>query len=234
MRHKRHGRTLGRSPSHRRALLRNLTSALILTEMTDTDLVENAPKVKGRITTTLAKAKEVRPMVEKCVTIAKKGFAAQQAASQYDTDQDRNSEGWKQWRSSENYRKWVEANAPAVNARRRLFQILRNKEAVAILMGELAERFEDRPGGYTRIMRLATPRLGDAGERAILEFVGKHDRVIKRSEKPEFGSIESDDSDLGEEESAADAQLADAEVQASGEIQAEAEQTQATDEKKED
>ena len=208
MRHRRKGRTLGRSPSHRRALFRNLASALILTSKEDTELDDNAPKVKGRITTTIAKAKEVRPFVEKCITIAKKGYAGQQNAEQFNTDAERNSDEWKSWRKSENYAKWIEANAPNVNARRRLFQMLRNKEAVSILMEVLAEMFEDRPGGYTRIMRLATPRLGDNGTRAILEFVGKNDRVVKKAEKPDFGGDDEDENEVseGESDSAAEAE----------------------------
>ncbi len=201
MRHKRHGRVLGRSPSHRKAMLRNLASALILTERPESEFDVNAPKVKGRIITTLAKAKEVRPLVERCITIAKKGYEAEQIAEEFNTQAERNTEAWKQWRTSENYRKWVDAVAPSVNARRRLFTILRSKEAVSILCDDLAERFEERPGGYTRIMRLATPRLGDAGVRAILEFVGKNDRVVQRSEKPEFGADnESDESAVEEPE----------------------------------
>ncbi len=190
MRHRRHGRTLGRAPSHRRALLRNLASALFITERPESALDVNAPKVKGRIITTVAKAKEVRPMVEKCITIAKKGVAAQKAASEFGTDAERNSAAWKTWREGPNHAKWVAAVAPAVTARRRLIQILCDKQAVDILFNELAERFEDRPGGYTRIMRLATPRLGDNGPRAILEFVGRNDRVVARSQKPDFGSDE--------------------------------------------
>ena len=50
----------------------------------------------------------------------------------------------------------------------------------------VAPRFADRPGGYTRIVRLAKPRLGDAGTRAILEFVGVRDRVVQRSVRPTF------------------------------------------------
>ena len=69
MRHRRKGRVLGRSPSHQRALLRNLASALFLTER-DAEDDDNKPKVKGRIVTTLQKAKEVRPLVESCITIA--------------------------------------------------------------------------------------------------------------------------------------------------------------------
>jgi large subunit ribosomal protein L17 len=59
-----------------------------------------------------------------------------------------------------------------------------NKEAVSILFDVVAPRFEDRNGGYTRILKLFTPRLGDAGQRAILEFVGKNDRAKKRAQRP--------------------------------------------------
>jgi len=64
--------------------------------------------------------------------------------------------------------------------------MLRDKEAVEILFDDVAYRFLDRPGGYTRVLRLAQPRLGDAGTQAILEFVGVHDRVSKVSQKPAF------------------------------------------------
>ena len=188
MRHKRHGRTLGRSPSHRRALFRNLATALFLTERETDSLDPNPPKVKGRIVTTLEKAKEIRPMVEKCITLAKKVRQAELAAEQFGTQADRDSEAWKSWRKSEQHAQWVAARGPAVAGRRRLVQMLQSKQAVRILCSDLAERFESRPGGYTRIMRLAKPRLGDAGTRAILEFVGKNDRVVKKSQKPDFGN----------------------------------------------
>ncbi len=217
MRHRRHGRVLGRSPSHRRALLRNLASALILTERTNDELYDNAPAVKGRIVTTLAKAKEVRPLVERCVTTARKGRAAEQKAAQFGTDAERNSAEWKQWRTSENHAKWVEASAPAVNARRKLLQMLGNKEAVSILFDEIADRFEDRPGGYTRILRLATPRLGDNGKRAILEFVGNNDRVVSKSEKPAFG----DDADTSDEPAEEETSSAEASSEAGDDSEAE-------------
>ncbi|MEZ6137937.1 MAG: L17 family ribosomal protein [Pirellulaceae bacterium] len=194
MRHRKRGRVLGRSPSHRKAMFRNLAMGLILTEREVTDLDPNPPKVKGRVITTMAKAKEVRPLVEKCITTAKKCLAAERIAAEFGTDAERDSSEWKSWRESDRYAKWVTARGPAVAARRKLFQTLRSKEAVSILCDDLAERFEDRPGGYTRIMRLATPRLGDAGERAILEFVGKNDRVVKKSEKPDFGGNADDSS----------------------------------------
>lgn len=185
MRHRNKGRKLGRNPNHQRALLRNLASALILTER-DAEFDDNAPKVKGRIVTTIAKAKEVRPLVEKCITIARRSLAAQEAAAEHSTSADRGSEEWKSWRTSDRWNAWANAIAPSVTARRRCIQLLGDKQAVSILFDEIAPRFADRPGGYTRIVRLAQPRLGDAGTRAILEFVGVRDRVVERSERPSF------------------------------------------------
>ena len=185
MRHRRKGRVLGRSPSHRRAMLRNLASSLFLTER-DAELDENAPKVPGRVVTTLHKAKEVRPLVEKCVTIARRSLKAQSAAGEFATDAERNSSAWKTWRQGENWVKWNNVMAPAVAARRRALQLLGDKEAVKILFDEIAPRMADRDGGYTRILKLAKPRLGDAGVQAILEFVGRNDRVKVKSQKPAF------------------------------------------------
>lgn len=187
MRHRRRGRVLGRSSSHRRALYRNLASAIFLTERDTTELDTNAPKVKGRIITTLPKAKEIRPLVEKCITLGKKGVAAQQAAAEFGTTAERNTEAWKSWRESEQYKKWNTAMSPAIAARRRALQLLGDKKAVKILFDTVAPRYMERPGGYTRIMRLAKPRLGDAGTRAILEFVGQNDRVSQKAQKPSFG-----------------------------------------------
>jgi len=195
MRHKRKGRRLGRSSSHRVALFRNLASALILTErdesyykglLTPDGRPVNPPTHTGRIITTIQKAKEVKPLVEKCVTIAKKALPHLDAAEKLGTDADRNSSEWKSWRDGEQYKKWNTAMAPVVNARRRVFAMLRDKEAVEILFDKVAPRFVDRPGGYTRVLRLATPRLGDNGTRAILEFVGVHDRVTETSKAPAF------------------------------------------------
>lgn len=172
MRHRRKGRVLGRSPSHQRALLRNLASALMLTEREAEAGEAGAPKVAGRIVTTLAKAKEVRPLVERCVTIAKRGLEASGKAREFATTAARDSAEWKRWRESEAWTQWARAAAPAVKARRRVVQLLGDKQAARILFERIAPRFTDRPGGYTRILKLATPRLGDAGPRAILEFVG--------------------------------------------------------------
>lgn len=185
MRHRRSGKKFGRNPSHQRALLRSLASALFLTER-DAEFDPNPPKVKGRITTTLPKAKEVRPLVEKCITIAKKSLLAEEAAAKHGTDAERNSEQWKAWRQSPKWNAWAAAIAPSVAGRRRCLQLLGDKQAVSTLFSEVAGRFADRPGGYTRIVRLAKVRLGDAGEQAILEFVGVRDRVVQKSQKPAF------------------------------------------------
>jgi large subunit ribosomal protein L17 len=209
MRHRRRGRKLGRNPSHQRALLRNLASALILTER-DPDLYDTTdprapkpPKVPGRIVTTIEKAKEVRPLVEKCITIARRALPHQDAADELETDADRQSEKWRAWRQSDEWREWNRAIAPVVAARRRVLRLLGNKEAMRIVFEELAPRFADRPGGYTRILQLATPRLGDAGTRAILEFVGKHERVHRKAEKPAFDEAEETEEGEAETEEAA-------------------------------
>lgn len=187
MRHRKRGRVLGRSPSHRKAMLKNLASSLMLTER-DAEFDDNAPKIKGRVVTTLQKAKEVRPLVEKCVTIARKSLVAMKNAEQFSVDAERGTDAWKTWRKSENYQKWNNAMAPAVAGRRRAIQLLGDKQAVSILFAEIAPRMADRDGGYTRIMRVAKPRLGDGGTRAVIEFVGRNDRVSKKSERPAFDS----------------------------------------------
>jgi large subunit ribosomal protein L17 len=193
MRHRRKGRKLGRNPNHQRALLRNLASALLLTER-DAEFDSNAPKVKGRIVTTLHKAKEVRPLVEKCVTIARRSLRHQEAADQLETDADRGTDQWRSWRQSEQWQEWNKAIAPVVAARRRALRLLGDKQAVEILFDEIGPRFAERNGGYTRVLKLATPRLGDAGAQAILEFVGVRDRVSQKSEKPAF-----DDDEIADE-----------------------------------
>ena len=192
-------------------MLRNLASSLILTER-DAEFEANEPKVKGRVTTTLHKAKEVRPLVERCVTIARRSLIHQEKAQEFATDAERGSAEWKQWRSSDQWQKWCAAIAPSVAARRRALQLLGDKQAVKILFDDIAPRFADRNGGYTRVLRLAKPRLGDAGLQAIIEFVGVRDRETVRSEKPSFGgddeadaegsTAETDQSESSEEASA--------------------------------
>lgn len=176
MRHRMRGRKLGRNASHRKAMFRNMAASLIRTVRIDED-DKQKPKVPGRIVTTLPKAKELRPFIEKLVTLAKKATVHEERARQFATTADRNSSEWKQWRESDQWQKWNQAIAPAVALRRRAFAVLRDREAVSILFDELAERFEDRPGGYTRVVGLSNVRLGDAGRQALIEFVGERDRV---------------------------------------------------------
>jgi large subunit ribosomal protein L17 len=117
MRHRKAGKKLGRTSSHRAAMARNIAVALIEHE---------------RIVTTVPKAKNVKPMVEKLVTMSKD---------------------------------------PSQATRRRVFAAVRDKAATTKLFAVLGPRFQARPGGYCRILKLGKNRLGDNGERAILEFV---------------------------------------------------------------
>jgi large subunit ribosomal protein L17 len=116
MRHARSGKKLGRDSAHRKALYSNLVGALI---------------EHGRIETTQAKAKAVRPIAEKMITLGKRGD---------------------------------------LHARRQALAALRSNDVVHRLFAEVAPRFEDRPGGYTRIVKIG-PRQGDAAEMAYLELV---------------------------------------------------------------
>ena len=119
-------RKLGRVTEHRIALLRNQATALLRHE---------------RIETTLPKAKELRPFVERLITIAKRGVAT-------------GAEGPK-----------------ALHARRLVLQDVQDREVVGKLFDTLAPRFAERPGGYTRILRLGF-RRGDSAEVAQIELVG--------------------------------------------------------------
>ena len=190
MRHLSKGRKLGRNPNHQRALLKNLVISILMTERDPDDFDKGLdgkgkpPYTPGRIITTLPKAKEVRPLLEKCVTIAKKAQKHILAAEEFGTSASRQSTEWKHWRESEAWQNWNKAMAPAIAARRRVLQLIGSKEAVSILFDVVAPRFVERNGGYTRILKLSKPRLGDAGQRAILEFVGNNDRTKKRSLKP--------------------------------------------------
>lgn len=108
MRHRVAHRKLGRVTEHRIAMLRNQAQALLLHE---------------RIETTVAKAKELRPFVERIITIAKRGIAA------------------------------GEANGKSLHARRQILRDLSDKDVVGKLFDALAPRFAERPGGYTRILK---------------------------------------------------------------------------------
>ncbi|MFP6671833.1 MAG: L17 family ribosomal protein [Pirellulaceae bacterium] len=236
MRHRKRGRTLGRNSSHRRALLRNLASSLFLTEWDFEEEItvpyDDPPNHPGRITTTLHKAKEVRSLVEKCVTIALKSLPAEREAEEFATTADKrtDSTAWETWRNSEQWQQWAAARAPAVNARRRVLRMLGNKKAVKVLFEQIAPRFEGegRTSGYTRVLRLAKPRLGDGGIRAILEFSGKNDRISETTAQPLVADDDLDDDQVVAED------LDDQEVESvedvSGEETADVTEDQATEE----
>jgi large subunit ribosomal protein L17 len=116
MRHHRAGKKLGRDSAHRKAMYANLAGSLI---------------EHGRIKTTVAKAKAVKPFAEQMITLGKRGD---------------------------------------LHARRLALAELRSQDVVHVLFAEVAPRFADRPGGYTRIVKLG-PRQGDAAEMVFLELV---------------------------------------------------------------
>ncbi|MCK4512665.1 50S ribosomal protein L17 [bacterium] len=118
MRHRKKGRKLGRTSSHRKATFRNMVTSFF--EL-------------GQIETTDAKAKELRSLAERLVTVAKRG-------------------------------------SDDLTARRQVLRVVRSKKVVAKLFDEIAPRYADRPGGYTRIIKVAS-RRGDAAPLSILQFV---------------------------------------------------------------
>lgn len=135
MRHRKHNHQLGVKTAHRTSMLANLCCSLI----------EN-----GRIKTTLARARALRPTIEKIITLAKKAHLA------HDTGK-------------------------KIHYRRLAISRLRSKTATKKLFDELVEQFATREGGYTRIYKLALPRLGDASEMALIEFV--EETASKKSKK---------------------------------------------------
>lgn len=151
MRHLVAHRKLGRTSSHRKALLRNLCTSLVIHE---------------RIITTLPKAKELRPYVEKVVTLGRRSRAASQAGNA--------AEAVHAARQAAN--SFFPGNSGA-DSKQHDQEAERTAGVAALkkVTTELAERFADRPGGYTRIYKLG-PRKGDGAEMALIEFVGSENK----------------------------------------------------------
>lgn len=139
MRHRKHNHQLGVKSAHRVSLVANLSCSLI---------------EHGRIKTTLAKARALRPAIEKIITLAKKAHNSDDAARK-------------------------------VHYRRLAIAKLRNKKAVSKLFDELVDQFLSRNGGYTRIYKLALPRLGDAADMALIELV---EEAVKKNTKKKKSS----------------------------------------------
>lgn len=131
MRHRKAGRKFKRSPEHRRMLLRNLATALL---------------EHGKITTTLAKAKEVQPFTEKLITLAK--------------------DGWN------------------LNNFRRSLAVITKKSVAFQLFHEIGPRFKERPGGYTRIYKIAKLRQGDCSQMAVISLLGEDEKIAKPAPQP--------------------------------------------------
>ena len=139
MRHRVSHRKLGRVTEHRIAMLRNQATALLRHE---------------RIETTVPRAKELRPFVERIITIAKRGLAG------------------------------GDENGRSLHARRLVLRDIQDREVVGKLFDTIAPRFEARPGGYTRILRVGF-RQGDSAEKAQIELVGSEYNPNAATEKSE-------------------------------------------------
>src|SRR5919205_1756617 len=139
MRHRVAHRKLGRVTEHRISMLRNQATALLRYE---------------HLTTTVPRAKELRPFVERLITLAKRGVAG------------------------------GDANGRSLHARRLVLRDIQNREVVSKLFDTIAPRFETRPGGYTRILRLGY-RRGDSAEVARIELVGSEYNPNAEAEKTE-------------------------------------------------
>lgn len=151
MRHRKAGSKLGRNPSHRRAMLRNLVTNVIERE---------------RVQTTLTKAKVVRPLVERMITLGKRD---------------------------------------SLHARRQAGAFLMTPDATRKLFSDIAPRFAQRNGGYTRIVRVGF-RIGDGAELAILELIGselkKKEKKPKKKEEPQAEGKETAAKEKEKEEAA--------------------------------
>jgi len=153
--HRRKGRKLKRTASHRSALMSNLSASLILNK---------------RISTTEAKAKELRLYIEPLVTKARKALRLKDSSSE-----------------------------KSVHLRREARKFLENKDALNILFGEISVKVGDRPGGYTRVLKTGN-RAGDGARTAIIEFVDYNYVEQKQEKQKEKEAAQGDKADTGKTE----------------------------------
>lgn len=147
MRHRKSGRKLGRTSTHRKAMFRNMVTSLLEHES---------------IVTTEAKAKELRRQAERTIT---RSLRVQDLLSKPESERSH------------------EERARVAHAVRMAGRLVRDREVLSKLFGELAPRYRARPGGYTRILKLA-PRVGDAAPMAMVELVDRP--------QPEAGETETE------------------------------------------
>lgn len=145
MRHRVYGRKLGRKTNHRKAMFRNMAVALF---------------THGQITTTVPKAKSLRPFVERLITMAKKGdlHSRRRAISMLGGDKNM----------------MVAEDGEGI-VRNRFGELQKAPKIIKHLFDEIGPRYEDRPGGYTRIIRLGINRLGDGTDLCVIQLVGQED-----------------------------------------------------------
>lgn len=160
MRHRQSGKHFSRSPAHRLALFRNLARALITHE---------------RITTTLPKAKALRPFIEKLITLAKKSAVVMDSPA--DEKQARIQ--------SLHYRRQAMANLGPMHGTGiydKKDEKIAGDTVLKKLFREIGPRFKDRPGGYTRVIKQHYRRLGDGGHTAIIELLKAGEKKVRLHE----------------------------------------------------
>ncbi len=178
MRHRKGGFKLGRTTAHRAATMRNLAASMF---------------EHGQIVTTVTKAKALKPMVEKIVTLAKKGDLPSRRRVIAILGRDRLGFDW-MWlpkKASDEEKQSVDALRDRASKffdipdsaeveRNRYGELRKAPKLVKHIFTNVAPRFKDRAGGYTRIVRLGKHRIGDGSELALIQFVGAE-------EGPEIG-----------------------------------------------
>jgi large subunit ribosomal protein L17 len=178
MRHRRGGYRLGRTTAHRASTLRHIAAGLF---------------EHGQVVTTVPKAKAVQPMVEKIVTLAKRGDLHARRLVVAKLGGDRRGFDWLYLPkgASDQEKEQVQKlrdhasqffDVPESSAveRNRYGELRTSPKLVRHIFEHVAPRFRDRPGGYTRIVKLGKARVGDGSELCVLQFVGAE-------EGPEIG-----------------------------------------------